>query len=161
MWAEGDGDYMTAQAIEQIMQFVVNGVELIQIQITLSQSRLIGGNGDEVTSLVQPRDGLQATRYGFPGIGVGNGVAGGVVDYAISAQNDQFAQGGVHGVTGGQDYRKARMATSSEAGAESVHISEFGYPDAPIHHACLALHQFIHLCPEGVAQVEFGSNART
>ena len=156
--AVGDDVHMAANAVELLMEFVVDGVERIQIEQAGGQAGLIGGHGNPVTGLSQPRYGLQTAGDGGPVVGTGDGMAVIMVDDAVTPQDDQLAQVGFRlGIRESEGYRKLGVLTSSL----SVHVPKFRHPDASTHHARLALHQLVHLVPEGLAQIEIGGDTGT
>ena len=79
-----------ADGLDGAIHFVVDGVERIHVEQAASDARLVGGNHDLVTGLIQPGDGFQATRQWLP---FGSGfdeVDRVVIDDAVAVENDKF-----------------------------------------------------------------------
>jgi len=64
--AEEDAIDVTTHAGELLMQFGMDGVEVIEGEVTKGQPGLIGGDGDTAIGLIEASDGLQGTADRLP-----------------------------------------------------------------------------------------------
>ena len=57
---------MATDRTQFVLHFTVNRIEGVDIEQTPGQARLVGGNNNPVTRLIEIRDGLQAAGNGDP-----------------------------------------------------------------------------------------------